>query len=129
MPPSLTGIESHRLPKARPIALQIEPFIGAQVKFALYSFVVGYPQITIALPMTADLPKQTTSCVSYRTETRRIGFLSFPVRVCNEYSTVKHCDRIFVLEGGVVAQAGHYDELIEQPGLFQDLVRGQQLRG
>lgn len=49
--------------------------------------------------------------------------------IAHRLSTVKHCDRIFVLEGGSVAQAGSYDELMAQPGLFQDLVRGQQLRG
>ena len=49
--------------------------------------------------------------------------------IAHRLSTVKHCDRIFVLADGGVAQAGRYDELIEQPGLFQDLVRGQQLRG
>jgi ABC-type multidrug transport system fused ATPase/permease subunit len=42
---------------------------------------------------------------------------------------VKHCDRIFVLAGGVVAQVGSYAELMSREGLFQDLVRGQQLRG
>jgi ABC-type multidrug transport system fused ATPase/permease subunit len=49
--------------------------------------------------------------------------------IAHRLSTVKHCDRIFVLEGGVVAQSGRYDELMAKPGLFQDLVRGQQLRG
>lgn len=49
--------------------------------------------------------------------------------IAHRLSTVKHCDRIFVLEGGVVAQSGRYDELMARPGLFQDLVRGQQLRG
>ena len=49
--------------------------------------------------------------------------------IAHRLSTVKHCDRIFVVSGGAVAQAGTYAELIAQPGLFQDLVRGQQLRG
>ena len=48
--------------------------------------------------------------------------------IAHRLSTVRHCDRIFVIAGGVVAQAGSYDELIAQTGLFQDLVRGQQLR-
>ena len=49
--------------------------------------------------------------------------------IAHRLSTVKHCDRIFVLADGGVAQAGRYEELIGRPGLFQDLVRGQQLRG
>ena len=49
--------------------------------------------------------------------------------IAHRLSTVKHCHRIFVLEAGAVAQVGSYDELMARPGLFQDLVRGQQLRG
>ena len=48
--------------------------------------------------------------------------------IAHRLSTVKHCDRIFVLEGGVLVQSGTYDELVTSAGLFQDLVRGQQLR-
>jgi ABC-type multidrug transport system fused ATPase/permease subunit len=49
--------------------------------------------------------------------------------IAHRLSTVKHCHRIFVLEAGAVAQVGSYDELMARPGLFQDLVRVQQLRG
>jgi ABC-type multidrug transport system fused ATPase/permease subunit len=49
--------------------------------------------------------------------------------IAHRLATVKHCDRIFVLAGGVVAQVGSYAELMSREGLFQDLVRGQQLRG
>ncbi len=48
--------------------------------------------------------------------------------IAHRLATVKHCDRIFVLSGGAIAQAGSYAELMAQKGLFQDLVRGQQLR-
>ena len=50
------------------------------------------------------------------------------VFIAHRLSTVKHCDRIFVLAGGSLVQAGTYDELVAGAGLFQDLVRGQQLR-
>lgn len=48
--------------------------------------------------------------------------------IAHRLATVKHCDRIFVLSGGGIAQAGSYAELMAREGLFQDLVRGQQLR-
>jgi ABC-type multidrug transport system fused ATPase/permease subunit len=50
------------------------------------------------------------------------------VFIAHRLSTVKHCDRIFVLAGGSLIQAGTYDALVASAGLFQDLVRGQQLR-
>ena len=48
--------------------------------------------------------------------------------IAHRLSTVKHCDRIFVLQAGELVQSGTYDELVASTGLFQDLVRGQQLR-
>lgn len=51
------------------------------------------------------------------------------ILIAHRLSTVRHCDRIFVLADGAVAQVGSYDELMAEAGLFRDLVRGQQLRG
>ena len=48
--------------------------------------------------------------------------------IAHRLSTVKHCDRIFVLQAGALVQAGSYAELVSAPGLFHDLVQGQQLR-
>lgn len=48
--------------------------------------------------------------------------------IAHRLSTVRHCDRIFVLDAGRMVQNGSYDELVARPGLFQDLVKGQQLR-
>ncbi|MBW8781720.1 MAG: ABC transporter ATP-binding protein [Verrucomicrobia bacterium] len=49
--------------------------------------------------------------------------------VAHRLSTVKNCDRILVMDAGVVVQDGTYDQLLAQPGLFRELVQGQQLRG
>jgi ABC-type multidrug transport system fused ATPase/permease subunit len=48
--------------------------------------------------------------------------------IAHRLATVKNCDRILVLEGGRVAQDGTYADLTQKPGLFADLVAGQQLR-
>ncbi len=49
------------------------------------------------------------------------------VVVAHRLSTIVNADRIFVLEGGRVVQQGSYRELIEQEGLFADLVKRQLL--
>lgn len=49
--------------------------------------------------------------------------------VAHRLSTVKNCDRILVMEAGRIVQDGSYDALLAQPGLFRELVHGQQLRG
>ena len=47
--------------------------------------------------------------------------------VAHRLSTVRHCDRILVVDDGHIAEEGTYDELIEQNGLFAELVRRQRL--
>lgn len=49
--------------------------------------------------------------------------------IAHRLATVKNCDRLLVIADGRVIQDGAYDQLVSQPGLFQDMVRGQTLRG
>ena len=49
------------------------------------------------------------------------------VVVAHRLSTVRHCDRILVVDGGRIAEEGTYEELIEAGGLFADLVERQRL--
>ena len=43
----------------------------------------------------------------------------------NRLSTIRNADRIYVLSHGEIQQAGTYDELIDQEGLFLQLVSRQ----
>ena len=49
--------------------------------------------------------------------------------VAHRLSTVRHCDRILVVDGGTIAEEGSYDELIARGGLFAELVERQRLDG
>ena len=42
-------------------------------------------------------------------------------------STIKHCDRILMLDKGDIVESGTYDELIEKGGRFAELVERQRL--
>jgi ABC-type bacteriocin/lantibiotic exporter with double-glycine peptidase domain len=39
--------------------------------------------------------------------------------------TLKHCDRIIVLERGAIAQEGTYEQLEQTPGPFKTLLYGK----
>ena len=41
--------------------------------------------------------------------------------------TIRHCDRIIVLDGGKIAEDGSYNELIARGGLFAELVSRQRV--
>ena len=47
--------------------------------------------------------------------------------VAHRLSTVRHCDRILVVDGGKIAEEGTYEELIAKGGLFAELVARQRL--
>ena len=47
--------------------------------------------------------------------------------IAHRLSTVKECDRILVLDGGKIAEAGTYEELIEKGGIFAELVERQRI--
>ena len=47
--------------------------------------------------------------------------------IAHRLSTVRHCDRILVLDGGTIAEEGTYEELMAKDGLFTELVKRQKL--
>lgn len=47
--------------------------------------------------------------------------------VAHRLSTIRHCNRILVLDGGRIIEDGTYDELIERDGYFAELVKRQRL--
>lgn len=48
------------------------------------------------------------------------------VVIAHRLSTVRHCERILVIDGGKIAESGTYDELMNHKGLFASLVERQQ---
>lgn len=49
------------------------------------------------------------------------------VVIAHRLSTVRHCDRILVVDDGHIAEEGTYEELIARGGLFAELVENQRL--
>ena len=46
--------------------------------------------------------------------------------IAHRLSTVRHADKILVLEDGAVADVGRHDELMERGGLYRELMSLQQ---
>ncbi len=73
------------------------------------------------------------SAVDTRTEERilsevlRIRKNLTTVVISNRVSTLKHADRILVLEDGAVVQQGTHESLLLEPGLYRDIFHLQQL--
>ncbi|MCC6573872.1 MAG: ABC transporter ATP-binding protein [Planctomycetes bacterium] len=73
------------------------------------------------------------SAVDTQTEERILGRLKQASRgltvllIAQRVSTVSHADRIIVLQRGRIVQQGTPDELRDQPGLYADMARRQEL--
>ena len=49
------------------------------------------------------------------------------VMIAHRLTTVMNCDRIYVFNEGRIEETGSYKELMENKGLFYELVRRQEL--
>lgn len=47
--------------------------------------------------------------------------------IAHRLSTIKQCDRILVMDKGRIIEDGSYDKLIEQNGIFAQLVARQRV--
>lgn len=74
---------------------------------------------------------EATSALDDRTQAHVVRSLqeagSTCIFVAHRLSTIRHADRIYVLENGRVCQSGTFEELVAVPGVFAELARRQQL--
>ena len=45
--------------------------------------------------------------------------------VAHRLSTIRDCDEIIVMDQGKILQRGRHDELIEQEGMYRDLMKSE----
>jgi ABC-type multidrug transport system fused ATPase/permease subunit len=53
------------------------------------------------------------------------GLRATRIVIAHRLSTILNADRIFVLAEGRIVQAGTYEQLVNRPGMFHELVRRQ----
>ena len=72
-------------------------------------------------PLQALAHNQTQLIVSQSLERLK----ATRIVIAHRLSTIVNADRIFVLDGGKVAEAGTYEELLRKDGLFAKLAKRQ----
>lgn len=94
---------------------------GQLQKVLLARALVGRPKVMVLDEATSALDEHSQATVVASIEAEDIT----RVAVAHRLSTIRACDRIYVIERGVVAQQGTFDELVAIPGAFRRLVERQ----
>jgi ATP-binding cassette subfamily C protein len=94
---------------------------GQRQRLLIARALVSRPCIVLFDEATSALDNRTQAVVSDGLK----GLRATRIVIAHRLSTVRHADRIYVLEAGRVVQEGRYEELAAQPGLFADLARRQ----
>jgi len=99
-----------------------ETFSGGQKQRLLIArAIVTRPRIILFDEATSALDNRTQEVVSRSLE----GLKATRIVIAHRLSTIRNADRIYVLQGGRVVEAGSYEELVRQGGLFALLVARQ----
>jgi NHLM bacteriocin system ABC transporter ATP-binding protein len=94
---------------------------GQRQRLMIARAIVGRPRILLFDEATSALDNQTQATVSKSLESLQ----ATRIVIAHRLSTIINADKIFVLDKGVVVQAGNYETLISQKGLFAELAKRQ----
>ncbi|WP_179519544.1 ABC transporter ATP-binding protein [Nocardioides perillae] len=96
---------------------------GERQRLAIARLLLKAPPIVVLDEATAHLDSESETAVQRALDAALAGRTSLVI--AHRLSTVRHADRILVLDGGRVVQSGTHAELLAEGGLYADLYRTQ----
>ena len=96
---------------------------GQMQRILIARALANNPSILYFDEATSALDNITQQSVCERLEARHMT----RVMIAHRLSTVKNCDRILVMEHGKIVEDGNYESLMEEKGLFYELVKRQEV--
>ena len=94
---------------------------GQRQRIMIARAIVHRPRILFFDEATSALDNRTQTIVTQSLDRLKATRLV----IAHRLSTIVNADRIIVLDHGRIVQDGRYSELIDVPGLFQDLAKRQ----
>jgi ATP-binding cassette, subfamily B, multidrug efflux pump len=92
---------------------------GQRQRVAIARALLMDPRILILDDATSSVDTQTEYLIQQALDTLMEGRTTFVI--AQRLSTVKRADLILVLQAGRIAQRGRHADLVEQPGLYQEI--------
>jgi ABC-type multidrug transport system fused ATPase/permease subunit len=99
---------------------------GQRQRLAIARALLANPDFFIFDEATSALDSVSEKLVQQAVENAVSGRTA--LIIAHRLATVKNCDRILVAAEGRIVQDGSYDQLVNQPGIFRELVHGQVLK-
>jgi ATP-binding cassette subfamily B protein len=96
---------------------------GERQRLAIARLLLKAPQVVVLDEATAHLDSESEAAVQRALDVALEGRTSLVI--AHRLSTVRHADRIVVLDEGRVVQQGTHEELVARPGLYAELYRTQ----
>ncbi|MHC4128307.1 MAG: NHLP bacteriocin export ABC transporter permease/ATPase subunit [Planctomycetota bacterium] len=94
---------------------------GQRQRLMIARALVTKPRIVFFDEATSALDNPTQAVVTESLDRLR----ATRVVIAHRLSTIINADRIFVLDEGRIVQTGTYEQLVDRPGMFHELVRRQ----
>ncbi len=94
---------------------------GQKQRLMIARAIINRPRILFFDEATSALDNRTQRQVSDSLDKMQ----ATRIVIAHRLSTIVNADRIIVMDAGEVVQSGTYQELVEQPGHFQELARRQ----
>jgi ATP-binding cassette subfamily B protein len=96
---------------------------GERQRIAIARLLLKAPRIVVLDEATAHLDSESEAAVQRALDTALEGRTSLVI--AHRLSTVRHADRILVIDDGRIVQSGTHDQLLARGGLYADLYRTQ----
>ena len=96
---------------------------GERQRIAIARLLLKSPRIVVLDEATAHLDSESEAAVQQALDTALEGRTSLVI--AHRLSTVRHADRILVVDDGRIVQAGTHEQLLARGGLYADLYRTQ----
>ena len=94
---------------------------GESQRVTIARSVIGKPRIMLFDEATNWLDNENQA----RVMDNLTDLTSTRLVIAHRLSTLEQADRIYVMSGGKVAQHGSFEELMEEDGVFKELVKRQ----
>jgi ATP-binding cassette subfamily B protein/subfamily B ATP-binding cassette protein MsbA len=96
---------------------------GQRQRLAIARALLADPKVLILDEATSNLDSESERLIQRSLATLLENRTAFVI--AHRLSTIMHADQIVVLDAGEIVQTGTHSELMEQPGLYQQMVRLQ----